>query len=170
MQKLTFFLFALLLSGCGQKPEGAKTITDFNLQKYTGLWYEIARLDHRFERGLSKVTAEYAVRTDGKIAVHNKGYNDKEGKWESATGKARPASEPNIGELEVSFFGPFYSGYNIIALDSDYQYALVAGENLKYLWILARQPSIPDDIRSRYLEIAKKVGYKVAELIWVKQN
>ena len=165
------YLFAsamtLLLSGCASIPKGAEPVRDFNSDKYLGKWYEIARLDHRFERGLDNVTAEYSMRDDGSIRVLNKGFNQTKQEWKSADGKAKFRGEKTVAALKVSFFGPFYSGYNVIALDDSYRYALVAGGNLKYLWILSRETAIPDRIKNDFLEKAERIGYNTAELIWV---
>jgi apolipoprotein D and lipocalin family protein len=111
------------------KPAGAHTVSNFNLQKYLGKWYEIARIDFKHEKNLSNTSAEYTLNEDGTVGVINKGYNDVKGEWESATGKAKFRGSANVGELKVSFFGPFYAGYNVLAVDADYQYALVAGED-----------------------------------------
>jgi len=151
-------------------PKGATPVKPFDKGKYLGKWYEIARLDFHFERDLNNTTAEYSLNENGTIKVVNRGYNYVEKKWTEAVGKAKFAGDTNVGMLKVSFFGPFYSGYNVIALDKDYKYALVAGESLKYLWILAREKTIPDDVKRNYLDIARKVGYEVSELIWVEHD
>lgn len=163
---LTGFLF----STCGSIPKGAVDVTPFNKVKYLGKWYEIARLDFKYERDLNNTTAEYELNDDGTIRVSNRGYNYVKHEWKQAIGKAKFVGEENVAMLKVSFFGPFYSGYNVIALDEDYQYALVAGKNLKYLWILARGTTIPDEVRERYLQLAQETGYDTSELIWVEHN
>lgn len=167
---LTGIGMSLLLTGCQMKPETAQPIRNFEQTKYLGKWYEVARLDHRFERDLEKVTAEYSLRRDGAIRVVNRGYNYKKNKWEQVTGKAKFRGNEREAALKVSFFGPFYSGYNVIAISGDYKYALVAGESLKYLWILSRHPTIPEEIKADFLAKAKAVGYKVEDLIWVRQS
>jgi apolipoprotein D and lipocalin family protein len=116
---------------------------------------------------LNNTTAEYSLNADGTIKVDNKGYNTKKKKWEQAIGKAKFVGDDNVGMLKVSFFGPFYSGYNVIAVDPDYRYSLVGGEKFKYLWILARETSIPDDIKNQYLRIAEDYGYNTSDLLWV---
>lgn len=151
-------------------PKDAKAVKPFDQKKYLGTWYEIARLDYKWERNLNNVTATYSLREDGKIKVDNKGFNYKKNKWEESIGKAKPASDPNEGRLKVSFFGPFYSEYNVIALDKDYKYALVAGSSTKYLWILSREKTIPEKIKLDYLEKAKSLGYKIEDLVWVEHN
>jgi len=155
---------------CSTIPNGAKPIEPFDKEKYLGKWYEIARMDFRFERDLNNTTAFYSVNNDGTIKVDNQGYNYKTKEWKQAIGKAKFVVSPNVAKLKVSFFGPFYGAYNVIALDKDYKYSLVAGKNLKYLWILSRETSIPDSIKQEYLQIAEKLGFKTIELIWVEHN
>ncbi len=151
-------------------PEGAVAVKPFYKEKYLGKWYEIARLDFKYERDLDNTTAEYSLNDDGTIKVVNQGYNTKKGKWTEAIGKAKFVGEENIAMLKVSFFGPFYSGYNVIAIDEEYRYALVAGQSLDYLWILSRDTTIPDEIKNKYLKIAQEIGYNTSELIWVKHD
>ena len=166
---LAIIALALLVS-CSSIPKGAVAIKPFDKGRYLGTWYEIARMDFRFERNLNNTTANYSLNNDGTIKVVNRGFNYVTNKWSEATGKAKPRGSGVEAKLKVSFFGPFYGGYNVIALDDQYKYALVAGNNLKYLWILSRETSIPDDIRQKYLEIADKLGFKIATLIWVEQK
>ncbi|NCU40078.1 hypothetical protein EOL99_04310, partial [Candidatus Falkowbacteria bacterium] len=156
-------LMTLSFFSCSTIPHGAIAVTPFHKTKYLGKWYEIARLDFRFERNLNNTTANYSLNKNGTIKVDNQGYNYKKKEWAQAIGKAKFASDENVAMLKVSFFGPFYSGYNVIALDEDYQYALVAGESLKYLWILSRNPTIPEDIKQKYLKIAESIGYNTAD-------
>lgn len=160
----------LVMNSCNSLPKGLKTIQDFDKNKYLGSWYEIARLDFVFEKNLNNTTAEYSLNEDGSIKVVNRGYNFIKNKYVASTGKVKFAGDSNEGKLKVSFFGPFYSGYNIIALDSDYKYALVAGESLKYLWLLSREKTMPNNIKEAYLKTAEDLGYNTSELIWVKHN
>ncbi|MBC7450892.1 MAG: lipocalin family protein [Cytophagales bacterium] len=145
-------------------------VKPFHKEQYLGKWYEIARLDYTWERNLDNVTATYSLHKNGTIKVDNKGYHVKKNKWEQSIGKAKSMSDPELGKLKVSFFGPFYAGYNVIAIDKDYTYALVAGESTKYLWILSRKKTIPEDVKNEYLKKAQSIGYKTEELIWVKHN
>lgn len=162
---------ALLLYSCKSKiPEKAVAVTNFDKAKYLGKWYEIARLDYKWEKNLNNVTAEYSLNENGTIKVDNKGYNVKKDKWEESIGKAKFVKKDNVGMLKVSFFGPFYSGYNVVAIDPDYKYALVAGESLKYMWILSRETSIPENIKLDYLRKAQEIGYDTSELVWVKHD
>jgi apolipoprotein D and lipocalin family protein len=158
------------LFSCATIPKGAVAVKPFDKGKYLGKWYEIARKDFKFERGLNNTTAEYSLNTNGTIKVDNKGYNAKKGTWTQAIGKAKFAGPENTAMLKVSFFGPFYAGYNVIAIDEEYRYALVAGQNLKYLWILSRETEIPAQIKDKYLKIAEQIGYNTADLIWVQHD
>lgn len=158
------------LSSCSTIPKGVIAVKPFDKEKYLGKWYEIARIDFKYERNLNNTTAEYTLNNNGTIRVDNKGYNTKNGEWKQAIGKAKFVGNENIAMLKVSFFGPFYAGYNVIALDPDYKYALVAGASFKYLWILSRETSIPDEIKNEYLKIAKDFGYNTSDLLWVKHD
>ena len=160
----------LLLSACATIPDGAVAVTAFDKTKYLGKWYEIARLDFKYERDLDNTTAEYSLNENGTIKVNNQGYNTKKGKWNQAIGKAKFVGDENIAMLKVSFFGPFYSGYNVIAIDPEYRYALVVGKSLKYMWILSRTTVIPETIKKEYLQKAKAIGYNTDALIWVEHN
>ncbi len=157
-------------NSCAKIPKGAVAVQPFYKEKYLGKWYEIARLDFKYEKNLNNTTAEYSLNDDGTIKVYNKGYNTIKNKWVQAIGKAKFVGKENIAMLKVSFFGPFYSGYNVIAIDKDYKYALVAGENIKYLWILSRDTNIPDDLKDKYLKIAEGIGYNINNLIWIKHD
>lgn len=158
------------LFSCASMPKGAVAVKPFDREKYLGRWYEIARMDFRFERNLSNVTATYSVNNNGTIKVDNRGFDTIKNEWKNAIGKAKLSGAGDEGRLKVSFFGPFYSAYNVIALDSDYKYALVAGKNLKYLWILSREKTIPDSIRNSYLKIAGDLGFNITELVWTDQS
>jgi len=161
---------ALALNSCASIPKGAVAVKPFDREKYLGKWYEIARLDFRFEKNLSNVTATYSLRDDGLIKVDNKGYDDNKGIWKQSIGKAKFVGPTDEAQLKVSFFGPFYAPYNVIAIDENYQCALVAGKNLSYLWILSRTPSIPAAIRANYLKQAQSLGYDVRSLVWTKHD
>ncbi|MBN1184140.1 MAG: lipocalin family protein [Bacteroidales bacterium] len=159
-----------LFSSCSSIPKGMRAVSPFNKDQYLGKWYEIARFDFRFERGLNNTTAEYSLLDDGKIKVLNRGFNYETKQWKQAIGKAKFAGNDAEAMLKVSFFGPFYSGYNVIALDNDYKYALVAGASLNYLWILSRETTIPENIKTQYLEIAEGYGFKTKNLLWIEHN
>ncbi|MEO1245173.1 MAG: lipocalin family protein [Pseudomonadota bacterium] len=162
---------SLLLTACTGIPKGIEAVDDFELEPYLGTWYEIARLDHRFERGLSNVTATYSLRDDGGVNVVNRGYRTDKGEWDSAEGKAYFVGDNNVGRLKVSFFGPFYGAYNIFELDREnYRYAVVAGPNRSYLWILARDPSLPDTVLDRLIGRAAELGFATEELILVEHD
>jgi apolipoprotein D and lipocalin family protein len=163
-------LISSMLFCCSTIPEGLKAVSPFDKAKYLGKWYEIARLDFKFEKDLDNTTAEYSLNNNGSIKVVNRGYNTKTKEWKTAIGKAKFVKDDKVAMLKVSFFGPFYSGYNVIAIDKEYKYALIAGKNLKYLWILSRETTIPDDVKKNYLELAQRAGFKINELVWVKHD
>jgi apolipoprotein D and lipocalin family protein len=155
-------------SGCTGLPDGVQAVTGFELDRYLGKWYEVARLDHGFERGMSNVTANYSMRGDGGISVLNRGYKVAEGEWSEANGRAYFVGDADVGQLKVSFFGPFYGAYNIIELDEDhYRYALVAGPDRSYLWILARSPTLDQDTLSTLVNKARDLNFPTDELIYV---
>lgn len=167
--RLVFFSLFIVLSGCTGIPDGVEAIEGFNLTRYLGKWYEIARLDHPFERNLTAVTAEYSLRDDGGITVLNSGYDPDKQRRVAAEGKAYFVDNPDQGRLKVSFFGPFYASYNIIALDKQrYSYAMVTGPSLDYLWILSRSPHLDEEIQNRLKAQAKRLGFPTDELITVK--
>lgn len=148
-----------------------KTVQEFNLQRYLGKWYEVARYDHRFEMKSQGVTAEYSYRPDGKIKVFNCGHKQTpDGEKKCAIGKARPAKDGQTGKLEVSFFLSFYSDYNILELDKDYEWVLVGSSTDKYLWILSRTPKIAPETLNHILEKAQGRGYDTNKLIFIQQS
>lgn len=163
---LTVFPPLLLLSGCLGIPDNATAVRDFELQKYLGTWYEIARLDHRFERGLTGIQADYSLRDDGGVRVLNSGFDIETGERRTAEGKAYFIGEPDVGRLKVSFFGPFYGAYNIIELDPDYRYAMIVGPDTDYLWILAREPRLDPAILQRLINTASALGIDTDKLIF----
>jgi apolipoprotein D and lipocalin family protein len=161
----------LWLAGCTTIPENVEPVGNFDLQRYLGQWYEIARLDHSFERGLSHVTATYSLREDGGVRVTNRGYSDEKQEWKEAEGKAYFVQTTDVGYLKVSFFGPFYGAYVILDLDhTGYQYALVSGPNKSYLWILARTPTLEPALVERLVAKASALGYDTEGLIFVDQR
>lgn len=159
-----------LFNSCTSIPENVKAIENFDVHQYLGTWYEIARFDSRFEKGLDNVSAQYSLNEKGNVIVLNSGYNRKKQEWKKADGLAKFRGDINVAALKVSFFGPFYSGYNVIALDENYQYALVAGKNLDYLWILSRTKHIPKQVKTNYLKLAERIGYDTSKLVWVNHN
>ena len=170
MNKSTIILVLLIVS-CVGIPDGVKPVDHFQMERYLGKWYEIARLDHSFEQGLTRVTAEYSVRDDGGIRVMNRGYSTKDNQWKEAEGKAYFAGRPDQGFLKVSFFGPFYGSYVIFELDrKQYSYALVCGPDKSYLWLLARSPRIDEDAKKRLIAKAAASGFDISKLIYVEHN
>lgn len=150
-------------------PPGVTVVNQFDAQRFMGKWYEIARFDHRFEEGLQRVTATYSKMDDGGIQVINRGYNPDRGMWQQTIGKAYFTGAPTRAALKVSFFGPFYGGYNVIALDREYRHALVCGPDRDYLWILSRTPTLSKEMKEQMLDVATRQGFDVTKLIWVEQ-
>jgi len=167
--KAAVVVYALLVAGCTGMPQGVTPVTGFDVNRYLGEWYEIARLDHSFERGLEKITAQYSLNPDGSLRVVNRGFDVASGEWREAEGKARFIDDPQTGRLKVSFFGPFYGAYNIIKLDhSGYRYALVCGPDTSYLWILARSPDLDRTIVEQLVSYAAALGFDTSQLIYVQ--
>ncbi len=166
VRRISLILSLALLAGCTGIPEGIQPVQRFDVQRYLGAWHEIARLDHRFERGLTAISATYSARADGGIDVLNRGYDSTREKWRDARGRAYFTGAADVASLKVSFFGPFYGGYHVFALDPEYQWAVVSGPNRDYLWILARQPALPADLLRQLVERARQAGFDTAELIY----
>lgn len=170
--RLGFFVLATsIVLGCSAIPKGLAPVSGFDANRYLGRWYEIARLDHFFERDLSNVSAEYIQLESDAIKVVNRGYNEKTGKWKQIDGTARFIGDQTIGSLKVSFFGPFYGGYHIIALDSTgYNYAMVVGPSRSYLWILSRSTSLDEGTYKSLVDRAAELGFETNKLISVKHD
>lgn len=170
MKKL-FIMLALFLTGCVGIPDNVKPVDHFEVKKYLGQWYEIARLDHSFERGLTQVSAEYSLREDGGVKVINRGYSASDKEWKQAEGKAYFVEGSDKGYLKVSFFGPFYGSYIVFELDHDnYQYSLISGPDKSYFWLLARDKKIPDAIKSALIAKAAALGFDTSKLIYVNHD
>lgn len=173
-----YFLLILmfLLTSCMGVPDGVKVVDNVDANQYLGTWYEIARLDHRFERGLDNVTANYELQKSGEIKVTNKGFNTAKKEWKEAVGKAYFIGQPYadktyLGKLKVSFFGPFYGAYNIIALDKTlYNYVMICGPSKDYLWIMSRTPELTYPIKQHLVAKAQELGFAADNLIYVNQN
>jgi len=156
-----------MLSGCLTVPDGIEPVDNFELNRYLGKWYEIARLDHSFERGLEAVSAEYSLRDDGGIRVINSGRNTDTQANQEAEGRAYFVEQPNLGYLKVSFFGPFFGSYVIFELDENYQYAFIAGNTTNYLWLLARTPEVSQELVNQFISRATQLGFDTTQLIFV---
>ncbi|MDF1832511.1 MAG: lipocalin family protein [Porticoccaceae bacterium] len=166
-----FCSVVFILSGCVGIPEGIKPVENFQLDRYLGQWYEIARLDHSFERGLSKVTADYSLREDGGINVVNRGFSAEKNAWQEALGKAYFVGDTDKGHLKVSFFGPFYGSYIVFELDAvGYQYAFISGPNKDYLWLLARTPTVKPEVIEKFISQSNTLGFDMSTLIFVNQR
>ncbi|MFK7851945.1 MAG: lipocalin family protein [Akkermansiaceae bacterium] len=170
MKKFLLCLPLILLASCVGRPDAVTPVQGFDLDQYLGKWYEIARLDHSFERNLEKVTANYSLREDGGVAVKNRGFSTKTGSWKVSEGKAYFVGKTDEGFLKVSFFGPFYGSYVIFELDKEnYQYAFVSGPDESYLWLLSRTPEVSDELKARFETQAKELGFDIKNLIYVNQ-
>ncbi len=171
MCKILVAVLSFFLTGCVGVPDGVSPIDDFDLNRYMGKWYEIARLDHRFERGLSNVTAEYSLRDNGGVRVVNRGFSPAQDKWKQAEGNAYFVGSKDKGHLKVSFFGPFYGSYLVFELDREnYGYAFVTSSTKSYLWLLARAPTVNEELLQRFMETAKELGYQTEGLIFVDHD
>jgi apolipoprotein D and lipocalin family protein len=168
MKKVLIICCFIVLNGCTGYPDNIKPVKDFQLEKYLGTWYEVARLDHSFERNMQQVTATYTMRDDGGVRVLNQGYDTKKQSHKDAVGRAYFVQDERTGHLKVSFFGPFFGSYVVFELGSDYQYAFVAGNDYDYLWLLARTPQVEAAVKQRFVELAAEKGFAIDELIWVQ--
>lgn len=179
IRDVKLILFGLLVLCCigifiactSTSKNNAKPVGNFEIERYLGDWYEIGRFDFKWEKNLKNVRANYSMNKNGSVNVINSGYDYVSKKEKHSIGKAKFASkQKDIASLKVSFFGPFYSSYTVIALDSEYKYALVAGANNKLLWILSRTPTIPDRIKEKYIQIAQELGYDLTDFVWTIQE
>lgn len=165
---LGLYAAALPLWACTKDFDNS-TVDEFDLSRYLGEWYEIARYDHSFERGMDNTMAQYNLNDDGTVQVLNSGWKD--GEYKVAEGKAKyPDPKKHPGALRVSFFWIFYSDYNVMMIDEDYQISLVGSKAKKYLWILSRTPKPDPVLLQMVLDEAEARGYDTSELIWVDQS
>jgi len=155
-------------AACHYTPEGVQPVGGFEVGRYMGRWYEVARLENRFEKGLDQVTATYVLRDDGSVQVVNRGFDVARQQWREVRGVAKFVGRPDVAALKVSFFGPFYGGYNVVDLDPGYQHALVVGPNRSYLWILSRERDPPPQIVERLKKKAADLGYDTGALVYVR--
>lgn len=171
MNKVVLIIAVLLISGCLGMPDLVKPVSNFELNKYLGKWYEIARLDHSFERGLSQVTAKYSLQSDGGVKVINRGFSIEDNEWKEAEGKAYFVHSNNEGYLKVSFFGPFYGSYVIFELDKEeYKYAFISGPDLDYLWLLSRTATVTPEVTKKFITMSKERGFDTEKIIYVSQE
>lgn len=162
---------ALFVSGCAVRvPDNLQPVTNFDVARYAGTWYELARIDHRFEKGLIQTSAQYSLNPDGTVKVVNRGFNPAKNEWKEATGTARFLGDPRTAALKVSFFGPFYGGYNVVRLSDDYQTALVIGNTRDYFWLLSRQKTLPAAQKQALLAEAARLGVDLNRVIDVPQR
>jgi apolipoprotein D and lipocalin family protein len=164
-------LAAAMLSGCLGVPASVEPVQGFDLNRYLGKWYEIARLDHSFEEGLDNVTAVYSLRDDGGVNVVNRGFLSKDDVYQEAQGRAYFVNDSDEGYLKVSFFRPFYASYVIFELDQDgYQYAFVSGPDTSFLWLLSRTPTVEQALLDHFIETSASLGFDTEELIFPIQK
>lgn len=156
-------LSVVFLFSCGSKEE-LSTVSEVDLEKYAGTWYEISKLPNTFEKGLECVSATYSIKENGKINVLNQGYKTKNGTWKDISGTASVPDPAYPGRLKVTFFWPFSGDYYIIALADDYSYALVGDPSRKYLWILSKNKEMDEDVYSSLVAIAKEKGFNIDQL------
>lgn len=152
------------------RPAGVQPVGNFDVSRYLGRWYEIARIEQRFEKGLVRSRAEYSLAPNGCVQVINRGFDVRHNRWKEARGKAQFVGRSNEAALKVSFCGPFYGGYNVVALDEQYRWAMVIGASLDYFWILSRSPVLPDGVRQQLLAQADQIGIDLDRLLWVMQD
>jgi apolipoprotein D and lipocalin family protein len=171
MKKAFLIIMFISLSGCLGMPKLVKPVESFELSNYLGKWYEIARLDHSFEEGLSQVTAEYKLGRDGGVVVTNKGFSSETGEWKEAVGKAYFVNSEKEGYLKVSFFGPFYGSYVVFELEHEnYEYSFVSGPSNEYLWLLSRTPSISSEIIEKFEKMSSDRGFDIDKIIYVQHK
>ncbi|MDR6963503.1 lipocalin family protein [Shewanella putrefaciens] len=171
MKKLLLMISVLILTGCLGMPKNVQPVSDFELNRYLGKWYEIARLDHSFERGLNQVTAEYSLKDDGGVMVINRGFSPSKNEWKEAEGKAYFVNGDSEGYLKVSFFGPFYGSYVVFELDHEnYQYAFISGPDTGYLWLLAKTPTVAPEVIEKFVAMSKARGFDTENVIYVQQQ
>ncbi len=152
------------------RPAGVQPVGHFDISRYLGRWYEVARIDQHFEKGLVRTRAEYSLAPNGRLQVTNRGFDPRHNRWKEARGKAQFVGRPDVGALKVSFFGPFYAGYHVVALDEQYRWAMVIGSSLDYFWILSRSPVLPDGVRQHLLAQASQIGVDLDRILWVMQD
>ena len=163
-------LSVLTLSACATRvPQGIQPV-DFDVDRYAGHWYEVARIDHIFEKGLVRTSANYSRNADGTLTVLNRGFNPERHQWKESVGKARFVGAPTQAALKVSFFGPFYGGYNVVAPHPQYQWAMVVGASLDYFWILSRTPTLAQDVKDKLMAQARALGVDEQKVLWVLQD
>jgi apolipoprotein D and lipocalin family protein len=162
-------LLAYGWSRCQVKvPSDIEPVEDFDVEQYMGTWYELARIDHIFERGLVNAKAQYSLNDDGSVRVVNRGFNPETGRWKQSQGTARFLGDPSVAALKVSFFGPFYGGYNVVHLDDDI--SMVIGQNLDYFWLLSRHREIEPEKMDELLALAQSMGVDTRKVIQVPQD
>lgn len=170
IHKVVAIFVCVFISSCTGVPEGISPVTGFELDSYLGTWYEIARLDNRFEAGMSQVSANYSMNPDGSVRVVNRGFVDNSQSWDEVVGKASFVENPKAGHLKVSFFGPFYAFYVVFKLMPDYSLSYVTGSDRNYLWLLSRTPLIDESLRTAFIAEVRELGFAYEDILWVDQS
>lgn len=152
------------------RPASVLPVGRFDISRYLGLWYEVARIDQHFEKDLVRTRAEYSLAPNGCVQVVNRGFDTRRNRWKEARGKAQFVGPSDVAALKVSFFGPFYAGYHVVALDDQYRWAMVIGSSLDHFWILSRSPVLPDGVRQHLLAQAQQLGVDLDRILWVMQD
>lgn len=173
--KVITILLAGVLAGCvtygkNTSQPAIVPVKHFKADRYLGKWYEVGRVENRFERGMIKTTAEYSLNNDGTIKVVNGGFDPAQNKYRDVTGKAKFTRGRDEAALKVSFFGPFYGAYNVVALDDNYQWAIVSGSSKKYFWVLSRKPNLTASLKAKAIAVAKDLGIDPQNIKWVPQT
>ena len=171
MRKLSAILISVIfVSSCVEVPEGITPVSGFKLDKYMGKWYEIARLDHRYERHFNRVSVEYSLNNNGDVLIKKKGYMPMHTEWREKEGKATLAGDTDQGFLKVSYIFALWEPYVIFKLDPDYEWAYVCGKDRTSLWLLARTPEVNSEIREDFIEEASRLNFDTSQLNFVHQS
>lgn len=170
MRRIYLLILTLSLTGCISIPPGIEPVADFEINRYLGKWYEIARIENSFEKDMHHVTAEYLLREDGGVDVINQGYLGESKEPKVAKGKAYFVGPSDSGHLKVSFFGPFYGSYVIFELDhAQYNYSYVTSNDRDYLWFLSRSPVVTEKQKQEFISKVSTLGFDLENLIFVPQ-
>jgi len=168
--KASLLSLVFTLNACVGVPDGISPVSNFDINSYLGTWYEIARLDNRFEEGMSQVTANYSLNSDGSIRVTNRGFINEYQSWDEAIGKAVFADSDDLGHLKVSFFGPFYASYVVFNLSPDYKHSYVTSNDRDYLWFLSRSPEVDEASKTEFINQARDLGFSYQDILWIDQS
>lgn len=151
-------------------PRGVEAVKPFDISRFLGRWYDIACIDNRSTKNRRNSYSEFFVDRHGVFRVLQS-YNDgRDNVCEEKLGRVRFASLPSVAKLMISFHGLLYSGYNVIEIDPEYQYALVAGDSMNQLRLLSRNTDMREEKAEQYLSIAASYGYDISRLVWMEHD